>query len=105
MMERVQQRVQTISHEFNAQNTASTLWALARLGEPQVIGERMLALLYLRAEEKSAQLNAQVNPNFTCITSTKVQILTLTRLAGRCHHAVGACNTADASEGAIVGAA
>jgi hypothetical protein len=72
MMERIQQRVQAISHQFNAQNTASTLWALARLGEPQVIGERMLALLYLRAEETSAQLNAQVNPNCTCITSTKV---------------------------------
>ena len=99
MLEFIQQRVQTISHEFNAQNTASTLWALAR------IGERMLALLYLRAEETSAQLNAQVNPKFTCFTSTKVQILTLTRPAGRCHHAVGACNTAEASEGAIVGAA
>ena len=60
-MERIQQRVQAISHQFNAQNTASTLWALARIGEPQ--GERMLAPLYLRAEETSAQLNAQVNPN------------------------------------------
>ena len=103
MLERIQQRVRTISHEFNAQNTASALWALARIGEPQ--RECMLALLYLRAEETSAQLNAQVNPKFTCFTSTKVQILMLTRLAGRCHHAVGACNTADASEGAIVGAA
>jgi hypothetical protein len=103
MLELIQQRVQTISHEFNAQNTASTLWALARIGEPQ--GERMLALLYLRAEETSAQLNAQVNPKFTRFTSKKVQILTLTRLPGRCHHAVGACNTAEGSKGAIVGAA
>jgi len=103
MMELMQQRVQTISHEFNAQNTASTLWALARIGEPQ--GERMLAPLYLRAEETSAQLNAQVNPRFACFTCTKVKMLTLSRLAGRCHHAVGACNTADASEGAVVGAA
>ena len=66
-MERVQQRVQTISHEFNAQNTASTLWALARIGEPQ--GERMMALLYMRAEETCAQLKAQVNPEFTCFTT------------------------------------
>jgi hypothetical protein len=61
MMRQLERRAEAISGEFNSQDIANTLWALATMGTKP--GERMMGQLERRTEAISGEFNSQAVAN------------------------------------------